>query len=216
MYGEMMGFLFRPIPVIAAMLLCVTAGCQMQPSFSDAGLLDHQAMLDWSGLGETQTIDSVKVNAALPQRWTAMALKHTRSCVQAQWRSPSRQTGVGVAYVRLPLPMPTSMLVWLAKDEYAKRGHDGEVIGQWTDSLGRSWFEAQNSKFHIRGYVVNKGFDAWFIYCGYTRTDEPPSAAELGVAARSLETIVPTPLADPNAPRRPLAYSPQLDENTSF
>jgi len=77
------------------------------------------------------------------------------------------------------------------------------VLGQWTDALGRPWFEAQNSKYHIRGYVVTKGFEAWVIYCGYRR-ERPPSAPELGVAARSLETIVPTPFAE-DVPRQPLA-----------
>ncbi len=173
-------------------------------------------MLDWSGLGESETIEAVKVNGALPQKWTALEPKRSANYVDAQWRSPSQQTGIGVAYVHLPLPLPTSMLVWLAKKEYAKHGQQGEVLGQWTDSMGRSWFEAQNDKYHIHGYIVTRGFDAWFIYCGYKRTAEPPSAAELGVAARSLETIVPIPLAG-DAPIRPVAVTfPDSDPAAPF
>jgi hypothetical protein len=210
-----MGMCFRPMqliamPLMGAALLFACAGCQLQSSVSGAGLIEHQSMLDWSGLGESETIEAVKVNAAIPQKWTALAPRRTSNYVNAQWRSPSQQTGVGVAYVHLPLPLPTSMLVWLAKKEYAKRGQDGQVLGQWTDTLGRSWFEAQNDKYHIRGYVVSKGLDVWFIYCGYKRTDDPPSAAELGVAGRSLETIVPTPVVA-DLPRRPVALTTLQD-----
>jgi hypothetical protein len=72
-----------------------------------------------------------------------------------------------------------------------------------TTMYPRPWFEAENSNYHVRGSIVVKGFEAWIIYCGY-KTAQPPSAAELGVAARSLETIVPTPYAR-QVPQRPVA-----------
>jgi hypothetical protein len=115
---------------------------------------------------------------------------------------------LGVAYVHLPIPVPASMIVWLAKQEYGKRGEEGQLLGEWTDQLGRPWFEAQNAKYHVRGYVITRGFDAWIIYCGYKRTDQPPSSAELGVASRALERVVPTPIA-PEIPDKPLASVPQ-------
>ena len=60
-------------------------------------------------------------------------------------------------------------------------------------SAGRG-SKPRTANYHVRGYIVSKGFEAWIIYCGY-KTAQPPSATELGVAARSLETIVPTPFA---------------------
>jgi hypothetical protein len=199
-----MGMSFRSICIIAlgALSLALGAGCTQ--AISSAQLIQHQALIDCSGLGEPQHIDCVKVTAAVPQKWIALVPKRTAVYTDMQWRSPSRQTGVGVAYIHLPLPLPASMIVWMAKQEYAKQGESGQVLGQWADSLGRPWFEAQNSRYHVLGYVLTHGFDAWIVYCGYRRTDEPPSAAELGVASRALERIVPIPIA-PDIPTRSMA-----------
>jgi hypothetical protein len=157
------------------------------------------------GLEDTQVVESVKVHAAAPQKWDVLTPKKTGMYTDQQWRSPSKITGVGVAYIRLPIPLPASALVWLAKKEYAKRGEEGEVLAQWTDHLGRPWFQAQNNKYHVSGYVITRGFEAWIIYCGYKRDQaQPPSAAELGVASRALETIIPTPFAT-DVPQKPMA-----------
>jgi hypothetical protein len=120
-------------------------------------------------------------------------------------------TGVGVAYIHLPLPIPPAAVAWLVEKEYSKRANDGKLLASWTDSLGRPWFEAENSRFHARGYIISRGFEAWIIYCGY-RLEQPPSAAEMSVAGRALETIVPTPFA-PDVPQRPLASGSENAEN---
>lgn len=200
-----MGMSYRAIALLsAAWSLAATTGCQLQ-SIPTARLIQHQAVADFSGLTDSQTIEAVKVHVAAPRKWESLNLKRTAIYTDQQWRSPTGQTGIGVAYVRLPLPLPAKALVWLAKKEYAKRGEQGEVTAQWTDSLGRPWFEARNDNYHVRGYVITRGFEAWIIYCGYKRSpNQPPSAAELGVAARALETIVPTPFAT-DVPQRPLA-----------
>jgi hypothetical protein len=125
-----------------------------------------------------------------------------------QWRSPSRNTGVGVAFVKMPLPLPAKAIAWLAQKEYAKRADDGKILATWEDALGRPWFEAENTRYHIRGYVVTKGFEAWIIYCGYKR-EQPPSGAELNVAARALETIVPTPFSR-HVPDRPVVQGARV------
>ena len=186
----------KALPSAAIGFLLLVSGCTFQQTVPTARLIQHQAIVDVAGLKETETIEPVKVHVAAPQKWEALNIKYTPMFTDAQWRSPSRLTGVGVAYVRLPIPLPARALVWFAKNEYVKRSGDqsGEVLGQWTDDLGRPWFEARNSRYHVRGYCVTKGFEAWIIYSGYKR-EQPPSAAELGVAARSLETIVPTPFA---------------------
>ena len=195
----------RKILFLFVGLACLSAltGCQLGQSVSTARLIQHQAMVDPTGLKDSQTCELVKVHVASPQKLDALTPKKTAIYTDMQWRSPTKMTGVGVAYVHLPLPIPASAIAWLAQKEYSKRADDGKLLATWTDSLGRPWFEAENNRFHVRGYIVSKGFEAWIIYCGY-RLEQPPSAAELGVAGRALETIVPTPFA-PDIPQRPLA-----------
>lgn len=195
------------------LLLLTGTGCQLQQSVSTVRLIQHQAAIDFSGLKDAALCDAVKVHVAAPQTWQALPVKKAALYTDMQWRSPSKQTGVGVCYVRMPLPFSAQTLMWLAKQEYSKKSQDAEVLGEWTDPLGRPWFEAQNSKYHIRGYVVTKGFEAWVVYCGYRRA-QPPSAPELGVAARSLETIVPTPFAE-DVPRQPVAKADEAQITAS-
>jgi len=145
----------------------------------------------------------VKLHVAPRQKQEKLTPKKTALYTGMQWRRPSKQTGVGVAYLHLPLPIPASTIAWLAQKEYSKKADDGKLLSTWTDELGRPWFEAENNRFHARGYIISRGFEAWIIYCGY-RLEQPPSAAELGVAGRALETIVPTPFA-PQIPQRPMA-----------
>ena len=193
--------------ICAAWSLSLTAGCQVQ-SVPTKRLIQHQAIIDLAGLEDTQVVDVIKAHVAAPQKWEALKPKKTALFVDQQWRSPSKETGLGVAYLRMPIPLPASALVWLAKKEYAKRGEDGEVLAEWTDQLGRPCFEAQNANYHVRGCVVTKGFEAWIVYCGYKRNPErSPSAAELGVAARAMETVVPTPIAT-DVPQRPIVSAP--------
>jgi hypothetical protein len=206
----MMFKLYRiAVPVVLALIgLSGMTGCQLSPSIPTARLIQHQAMVDPSGLNETATVNELKVHIATPQKWEPLQLGKHSIYTNMQWRSPSHNTGVGVAYVRLPLPLPAKAIAWLAQKEYSKRANDGRILRTWEDALGRPWFEAQNTKYHIRGYVVTKGFEAWIIYCGSKR-EQPPSGPELNVAARALETIVPTPFAE-QVPRRPVAQGARL------
>ena len=179
---------------IVFILMLLSSGCQVNPTISTAKLIHHQQVIDTTGLKEVETVEAVKAQAAPPQKWDPLAIKKTALFTDMQWRSPSKMTGVGVAYVRMPLPVPAGALIWFAKQEYCKRADDGKLIGEWTDGIGRPWFEAENKKYHVRGYVVTRGLEAWIVYCGY-RTEQPPSQDELKIAQRSVETIVPTPLA---------------------
>ncbi len=101
----------------------------------------------------------------------------------------------GVAYVRLPIPVPTGIIAWLAQREYLKRytdNREGQVLGRWTDDAGREWFEAENNKYHGTGYVMCRGQEAWIVYSGY-RVHEQLHAEEISVSRRSAQTIVPIP-----------------------
>jgi hypothetical protein len=176
--------------VLTIGLTGLLGGCQNGQGFSSRRLIEHQALIDFSGLDSVRKCEHVDVAIAPPRRWEALPVKNNPLYAHQQWRSPSGHTGVGVLCAHLPLPLSTNTVVWLAKQEYAKRGNDGKLIGEWTDVLGRSWFEAEDGKYHVRGYVVTRGFSAWIVYFGY-RTRYSPDLAEISIAARSAETAVP-------------------------
>jgi hypothetical protein len=173
-------------------------GCIPTQSVSVHRLIAHQALLDFSGLKPAQTIQDLKVTASIPQKWDSLPLQKKALYSHQQWRSPTKTTGFGVAYVHLPLPISAKTVVWFAKTQYAQQSTkdgkaEGKLIGEWTDSVGREWFEAENGKYHVKGYAVTNGFDAWIVYSGY-RLKDPINPGEVATAARSLETILPTPL----------------------
>lgn len=176
--------------LVMAGLLAWAGGCQSGASVSSRRLIEHQALIDFSGLKPQETVAAVHASIAEPRRWEVLPSKSNPLYTHQQWRSPSTHTGVGILFAHLPLPLSAKTVVWLAKQEYAKSGREGKVIGEWTDGLGRSWFEAENEKYHVRGYVVVQGFSAWIVYFGY-RTHYPPDLAEISLAARSAETAVP-------------------------
>jgi hypothetical protein len=179
--------------LISAMAL-LQGGCQLvgTPTVSTRKLVHYQAMLDLAGLSEIQTNDLVRVKLATPASWEQLPTYKSGLYTHEQWRSPTHRNGVGVVYIRMPFPFSASTLSWLAQREYTKRADDGKVLAKWTDGIGRPWFEVENVKFHLRGYVVTDGLDAWIIYAGY-RVLETPEPEEIAIASRSLETIVPIP-----------------------
>ena len=176
------------VVLAAAIVLPILTGCQQKQQVTRQKLIDHVALIDFTGLKPVEAVDSVKVQAAVPRQWEQLALQSNRLYTHQQWRSPSSRTGVGVAHVRLPFPLSTRMLLWLAKREY--KSNDGRVISEWTDDLGRPWFEAENDKYRVRGFVVVNGFQAWVIYFGH-KSKEPPDPAELSLAARAATSVVP-------------------------
>lgn len=185
---------------VVAGLLVVVAGCQTSGKVTNRRLIEHQALIDFSGLGPAEQMDAVKVSCAVPRQWEAMPVKKTPLFSHQQWKSPSTHTGLGVVYIRLPLPINERMLLWLAKREYTKANDDGKALGQWTDEVGREWFEAENNKYHVRGYAIVRGFNAWLVYFG-TKTGYPPDMAELSLAARCVQTFIPDPRRPGRGPR---------------
>lgn len=179
-------------------LLALGGGCQTGQSVSSQALIRHQAMIDFSGLNSAEEIESVQVRCALPQRWEEMPLQKNPLYTHQQWRSPHGGTGLGVIYIRLPLPLNAKTLVWLAKTEYTKKENDGRLIDKWTDAVGRNWFEAENNRYHARGYAVTRGFEAWIVYFGY-RAWQQPSIDDLSLAARAAQTLIPLPMLSRHA-----------------
>lgn len=171
-------------------LLLGLIGCEQGASFSRRKLIEHQALLDFSGLEPAAKVDPLHVTMQAPEDWDPLPVHKNALYTHQQWRSPSRSTGVGVAYVRLPLPLGVRTLVWFAKQEYSKRNDDGRVLAEWTDAIGRQWFEAENNKYHVRGFIILDGLNAWFIYSGY-KTTQALNGPELTLAAKCVETITP-------------------------
>jgi hypothetical protein len=189
----------RAVVFLSLILPAVTGGCQPAQSVSVRRLIAHQALIDFSGLKPPETLENLKVAASVPQKWNALPVQNKALYIHQQWRSPTRSTGVGVAYIHMPLPMTAKTIIWFAKLQYAKQySKDGQpqgrLIAEWTDSIGREWFEAENEKYHVRGYAVTDGFDAWIVYSGY-RVKDPLQPAEIATASRSMDTIMPTSLA---------------------
>ena len=176
--------------IALAFLLTWAGGCQTTATVSSRRLIEHQAMIDFSGLKPAVQVADVKASIGTPEHWEELPPKLTALYSHEQWRGPSTHTGVGILYAHLPFPLSPSTVVWFAKQEYSKKQSGGKVIGEWVDSLGRSWFEAEDEKYHVRGYVMTQGFSAWMVYFGY-RTKYPPDLAEISQAARSAESAVP-------------------------
>ena len=168
-------------------------------------LVARMALIDFSGLGPPRPIPDLDVTAAIPRAWHLMPTQQGGMYTHVQWRSPTHATGVGVAHVRMPLPLSAKTLVWLAKTQYNSAradadpkhqvpGGPGVLLGQWTDPVGREWVELENDRYRVKGYVVTCGFDAWVVYSGYRRHGVP-SPVDIDLAGRSLESVVPGPLA---------------------
>ena len=187
----------RAVPIFALTMLLIGAlgggGCTIAPPVSTKTIIRQQALLDFTGLAQPQTLDNLNVRWAVPRDWEQLPTRKGALFTHQQFRSPSGVTGVGVAYVRLPIPLPASTIAWIAQREYLKKAQDqkeGKLLGRWTDAAGREWFEGENNKYHGTGYVMTRGKEAWIVYSGW-RVMFPPNAEEISVSKRSVQTIVP-------------------------
>ncbi|MDB5356609.1 MAG: hypothetical protein JWN24_3062 [Phycisphaerales bacterium] len=177
----------RAMCVLTLSLLAV--GCQTGGhQISNRKLIEHQALLDFSGLDTIKSVEPVQVTCSMPRGWITAPTQRSALYTHQQWKSPSGYTGVGVVYAHIPFPLSAKALLWFAKNEYTKKADNGKALGEWDDEVGRPWFEAENNKYHVRGYAVTEGFSAWIVYFGY-KTNRPPNPAELSLASRCLESI---------------------------
>ncbi len=190
----------------------LAGGCQPTRTAMSQRLVARMALIDFSGLGPARPIGGVGVTAAVPRTWQLTPAQTGGMFTHVQWRSPTHSTAVGVARVRMPLPLSAKAVIWLAKTQYNNAraekpgassdadpkhrvpGGPGRLLKQWTDPVGREWVELENDRYHVKGYVFTSGFDAWVVYSGYRRTGVP-NTVDLDLAGRSLESVVPAPLA---------------------
>jgi hypothetical protein len=99
--GPMDGMLFNPKSWPLLGLLAVLAmggiGCQSAQPVSVRRLVNHQAMVDFSGLKSPEHFEVVKAEAAVPASWPAQAVKRGPLYTDMQWRSPSGSMAAVVA-----------------------------------------------------------------------------------------------------------------------
>ena len=191
--GVVRVLIWRACGPFAALSLLAALGC-VQQVISTRSLFQHQALVEMEGLQPVRVYDALHVTCAMPRKWENLPDDKGMLYDHVQWRSPSLQTGIGVAYIHTPLPLSAQVLIWFAKAEYTKKQTrqepGGRVIGEWTDALGRAWFEAENDKYHVKGYAMTRGFDSWIVYTGY-RVKSPPNWSEIGLAARAADSVAP-------------------------
>jgi hypothetical protein len=163
-----------------------------QSNVSTSQLLKHQMQSNLAALNPTVTIDELRASVAAPRNWTEAPINRGLLYVHQQWRSPDHQTGFGVAYIHLPFPISPQILLFLAGSQYSKSRYNngGHMDDQWTDSLGRLWFEATDAKYAVRGYAMTRGGEAWIVYSGHVIT---PTVKDSDVTMANLaaDTVVP-------------------------
>jgi hypothetical protein len=165
-------------------------GCQVV-TVSAIRLELHQSQLNRSGLARVRVDEPLKITLAPPEDWDRLPLVSNILYAHQQWRSIDHRAGMGVAYLRTPVPFTPQMLIWFAKLQYSHSGDThGRLIAQWTDSLGRCWFEAEDARYHVRGYAMTRGNDAWIVYSGYRVLNKPPDR-EIALASRGADSVAP-------------------------
>jgi hypothetical protein len=190
-YRVVSGRFALPVRFTFFLFVVALSGCQYQ-AVSAARLQIHQSRLNKEGLSELQVSPELNITCAIPNQWDKLRENQTLIYTHQQWRSPDRHAGVGVAYLRTPMAMSPETLIWFAKMQYANqaRNKQGRLLGSWTDSLGRSWFEAENEDFHVRGYAMTRGCDAWIVYSGYRVKARPPED-EIALGQKAAESVAP-------------------------
>jgi len=181
--------------LFAGLAAAMLSACQVQ-SVSTVELEMHQALVNRTGLSPVYLDKALRIACATPQEWDPLPLDSNMLYSHQQWRSPDHHVGMGVAYMHTPIPFSPETLIWFAKNHYANsKDHTGRLLGQWTDSLGRCWFEAENARYHVRGYAMTHGNDAWMVYSGYRMKTNPPST-EILLAARGADSVAPLPASE--------------------
>ncbi|HTW93375.1 MAG TPA: hypothetical protein VMD30_01190 [Tepidisphaeraceae bacterium] len=173
----------------------LAGGCTFQ-TVSVAELRLHQQSVDLNGLRRVEAFPELQVSCAPPVFWERRGETPNILYTHEQWRSPRKNAGMGVAYIHTLIPLSPQMLVWFAKTQYAqsKENHEGggKLLGEWTDSMGRVWFEAENARYHVKGYAMTRGTDAWIVYSGYQVKNKPPES-DIELAERAADSVAPLP-----------------------
>ncbi len=167
-------------------------GCQYQP-VAATQLQNRQSRLVHDGLLSIQIENRLKISCAPPGDWHRMITEQTLLYAHQQWRSPSKHAGMGVVYVHSLLPLSSDMVLWFAQSQYRKNkkpdGHE-QMVSLRVDGMQRHWFEAENETYHVKGYAMTHGQDAWIVYSGW-KLKTPPPTDEIAQAEQAVETVAP-------------------------
>jgi hypothetical protein len=186
----------RRISTALVASVAILSGCTVVQTASVYRLEAHQSEVNRSGLTPVHSDPRLNVSVAPPVMWDEMPLQSNFLYTHEQWRAQDKHVGMGVAYIHTPIPFSPQTLIWFAKSQYVhKTDGKGRLIAEWTDSLGRSWFEAENETYHIRGYAMTRGTDAWIVYSGYRVKNHPPKA-EITLAERGADSVAPLPASE--------------------
>ncbi len=67
-----------------------------------------------------------------------------------------------------------------------------DVLAAEADVAALHAAEAENDMYHVRGYAMTRGYDAWIVYSG-SRVQTHPPKTEVLIAARGADTVAPLP-----------------------
>jgi len=190
--GYVRNLSFKFIAIAGFVSMGLAGGCQYQ-EISPIQLEIHQSKLNKQGLTPLHIDQELKITCAPPDQWDTLARNRNLLYVHQQWRSPNRHVGMGIAYTHTLVPVSPQSIIWLARQSYAKdesKAADGHLSGETTDSLGRCWFEGEDSRYHVMGYAMTRGCDAWIVYSGY-RLGTKASAGDIALAAKAAQSVAP-------------------------
>src|SRR5689334_23163679 len=102
-----MTFILRIFPRVlvascAAVILAGVVGCQSGVAVETHRLIEHQALIDFSGLRAPEVAADVRMQASVPASWSLHGIEKRTLFNHQQWKSPTARTAVGVIYARLP------------------------------------------------------------------------------------------------------------------
>src|SRR5580700_6376048 len=90
-------------PNVGGQLACLTllafvaTGCQSgAPTVSNRILIAHLPGVDFAGLKPMQSVDTVKADCSLPDKWIPLRLDRNALYTHQQWKSPTGASGAGV------------------------------------------------------------------------------------------------------------------------
>jgi hypothetical protein len=178
--------------VLSVPLLALAAvGCQAGQAVKSQKLIEHQALVNVTGLKPAEAMDEVNVRASIPDGWSLGSRAAKLLYANRHYRSPSGRTGVGVVHATVLIPISPKVVLWMARRQYQKQGSaSGRELKSWEDALGRHWFEAENDQYRVTGYAMVEGRDVWLVYSGF-KLDAPTNWAEVAEGLRAMETLVP-------------------------
>lgn len=138
-----------------------------------------------------QRDETLNALVALPRGWRLDRDEQTSRHIQRLWISPTGDTAFAVIRIKLPLPVPGSLVMWKFVDEMKKNEGQAELLDRRDDAaLGGIRFVAQGGRYRVHANLIRRGFTAWVIYAGtLTARGVNPPELEQAEAAREATRV---------------------------